>query len=99
MNRNYFTNEIIKIWEEGYDDDLLIEGTCFYNDGNEEYLTLKIDSSKHDISSDYPYWRMKIEKIILEIIAFHFEEGDHAVTLESTTNGNDSIICLITACK
>ena len=97
----YFTKEFVKLFQNWNSDEeeLVINGTCIYDSGNEEYIALVVESKDSEMYEDYDYWTNKIAKIVLEIIAFNFEDGDHAVVLECTTHGNDSVICLITACK
>ena len=101
MSKGYFTKEFenqFRNWNSD-EEELLIEGTTIYDDGNEEYIALVVESKDSEIWEDYDGWKKKIAMTMLEIIAFNFEDGDHAVVLECTTHGNDSVICLITACK
>ena len=102
----YFTKkfvELISNWESD-DSEFIVDGTTIFDDGNEEYLALVINAIDDDtagasIYEEYDHWVEKVTKMIQEIIDSEFEEGDHAVTLEKVTYGNDSIIVLITCCS
>ena len=102
----YFTNkfvELIQNWESD-DSEYITQGTTIYDDGNEEYFALVINATDDEtagasIYEEYDHWVAKVTKMCQEIIDAEFQEGDHAVTLEKVTYGDDSIIVLITCCK
>lgn len=97
----YFTKkfvELISNWESD-DSEFIVDGTTIFDDGNEEYLALVINAVDEDIYEEYDFFVSKFTKMIQEIIDSEFQEGDHAVTLEKVTYGNDSIIVLITCCS
>ena len=107
MEKGIFTKQfegLIANWESDDDDMYIVEGTTVYDDGNEEFLTLVIHATDSAtagaaIYEEYEHWVEKITKMLNEIIEAEFEEGDHAVTLEKVTYGNDCIIALITCCS
>lgn len=99
--KGYFTKQFVKLiqnWESD-DSQFLVEGTTIFDDGNEEYLALVINAVDEEIYEEYDFFVSKFTKMIQEIIDSEFQEGDHAVTLEKVTYGNDSIIVLITCCS
>ena len=101
MEKGIFTKQfegLIANWESD-DSQFIVEGTTIFDDGNEEYVALVINSIDENIYDEYDYFVERFTKMIEEIIEAEFEEGDHAVTLEKVTYGNDSIIILITCCS
>jgi len=101
MEKGIFTKQfegLITNWESD-DSQFIVEGTTIFDDGNEEYVALVINSIDENIYDEYDYFVERFTKMIEEIIEAEFEEGDHAVTLEKVTYGNDSIIILITCCS
>ena len=100
MEKGNFTKqfeELISNWESD-GPEITVKGTTVFDDGNEEYIVLVIDCMDEDsaIYEDYDGWVSVMTKITQDIIDEEFQEGDHAVTLEKVSYGNDSIIILIT---
>jgi hypothetical protein len=78
-----------------------IDGVTVYDDGNEEYVVLVINPPE-DLCfyDDYEKYTKKIEDDLAKVIDHaSLDDGDHAITVEKVTYGNDTIIALITCCK
>ena len=90
--------ELIRNWESD-SAGFIVEGTTIFDDGNEEYVALVLNTFDENIYDSYDFYVAKVTKMIQEIIDAEMQEGDHAVTLEKVTYGNDSIIALITCCS
>lgn len=78
-----------------------IEGKTVYDSGNEEYVVILIEPPEDEVFyNDYEKYTKQIEADLEHLIDHaRLDEGDHAVTVEKVTYGNDTIIALITCCK
>ncbi len=100
MSKGKFTKAVVGYCNNVFKKDAInckAVGTTIHDDGNEEYGAVLIDSMI-DFSEDYEAWVKRIQLMMDRWVAT-VAQGEHVVTIEAVTYGNNTMIVLFTACK